>query len=166
MRHRQRRRLLLVALAVVLASVGAAAAGASPPAPVSGTFATTSSTFESVRMAGNNLIIEVSGTVSYTGTLTGTSTIHGRLIGHFDEDGNIHGATFHDVEVFTGTVNGVPGTITLNLNGSNGPDLAVQATATIVDATGDLAGLRGTIHELGTVNVPLGPFGSYSGKLG
>jgi hypothetical protein len=166
MRNTQRRRLLLVALAGVLAVVGATAAGASPPAPVSGTFATTSSTFESVQVAGNNLIIEVSGTVAYTGTLTGTSTIHGRLIAEFDGDGNLHGATFHDVEVFTGTVNGVPGTITFNLNGSNGPDLDVQATATIVDASGGLAGLRGTIHEAGTVAVPLGPSGTYTGKLG
>ena len=60
-------------------------------------------------------------------------------------------ANFHDVEVFTGTVNGVPGTVTFNLNGLNDSELAVHATATIVGATGGLAGLHGVLHEVGTV---------------
>jgi hypothetical protein len=62
-------------------------------------------------------------------------------------------------------VNGVPGTVTFNLNGSNDSALTVHATATIVDATGDLAGLRGVLHEVGTVVIPSGPVGTYTGKI-
>jgi hypothetical protein len=43
-------------------------------------------------------VIEVSATASYTGSLVGTSTINGTLIVHADGS-----ASYHDVEVFTGT---------------------------------------------------------------
>src|SRR6266516_3707681 len=68
---------------------------------------------------------------AYTGSLVGTSTINGTLILHADGS-----ASYHDTEVFTGTVNGVAGTLTFNLNGVNDSELAVHATATIVGATG------------------------------
>jgi hypothetical protein len=110
--------------------------------------------------SGENLIIDLSATASYTGTFSGTSTINGVLIVHPDGSAN-----FHDVEVFTGTVNGVPGTVTFNLNGSNDSALTVHATATIVDATGGLAGLHGVLHEIGTVVIPSGPVGTYTGKI-
>ena len=74
-------------------------------------------------------------------------------------------ANFHDIETFTGTVNGVPGTVTFNLNGSNDPTGAVKATATIVSATGDLAGLHGVLSEIGTVSAPSGPVGTYTGQI-
>jgi hypothetical protein len=45
-------------------------------------------------------------------------------------------ANFHDVETFSGTVNGVPGTVTFDLNGSSDPALVVSATAVIVSTTG------------------------------
>ena len=108
-----------------------------------------------------DLIVDVSATASYTGTFSGTSTLHGILIIHADGSAN-----FHDVETFTGTVNGVPGTVTFNLTGSNDAALAVHATATIVDAGGELAGLHGVLHEVGTVVFPTGPMGTYSGKIG
>jgi len=49
--------------------------------------------------------------VSLPETFTGTSHLHGTLTIHRDGSANAH-----DVEVFAGTVNGVPGTITLKLN--------------------------------------------------
>ena len=61
-------------------------------------------------------------------------------------------------------MNGVPGTVTFNLNGSNDSALTVHATATIVEATGGLAGLHGVLHEVGTVVIPSGPVGTYTGK--
>ena len=152
---------LLVALAVLLAAVVTTGAAASPPTPASGTFGNTSATFNSIREAGGNLIIDLTATASYTGTFSGTSTINGILVVHADGSAN-----FHDVEVFTGTVNGVPGTVTFNLNGSNDSTQAVHATATIVDATGDLAGLHGVLHQIGTVVLPNGPVGTYSGTIG
>ena len=152
--------LLLVPL-VLFAAAGTTGAAASPPTPASGTFTYTSSSFNSVRTAGGNTIIEVSATVSYDGTFTGTSTVEGTLIVHADGSAN-----FHDVETFTGTVNGVPGTVTFNLTGSNDSSLALHATATIIGATGGLAGLHGVLHEVGSVQIPTGPFGTYNGHVG
>ena len=156
-----RLRLVLIPLVVMFGLIGATGAGASPPTPASGTVGNTSATFNSVRVAGANLIIELSATAAYTGTFSGTSTLHGTLIIHADGS-----AEFHDIETFTGTVNGVPGTVTFNLNGSNDAELVYHATATIVGATGDLAGLHGVLHEAGTVVIPTGPVGTYSGQIG
>ena len=162
MSNASRLRLLLVPLVALLAAAAATAvASAAPPTAVSGTVGNTSATFESVRAVGDNLIIELSATASYTGSLVGTSTINGTLIVHADGS-----ASYHDVEVFTGTLNGVSGTITFNLNGYNDSDLAVHATATILDATGGLAGLHGVLHEVQTVVLPNGPVGTYSGSVG
>jgi hypothetical protein len=157
----RRRRVLLVPLVVLLAVVTTTSAAASPPTLASGTVGNTSGTFNSIRTAGSNLIVDVSATAAYAGTFSGTSTLHGILIIHADGSAN-----FHDVETFTGTVNGVPGTVTFNLDGSNDASLAVHATATIIDATGDLAGLHGVLHEVGTVVIPTGPVGTYSGQIG
>lgn len=154
-------RLLLVAVVALLAAVAASVAAASPPFSASGTFTYTSSTFNSIREVGGNLIIDLSATVSYTGTFTGTSTLDGTLIVHANGTAN-----FQDVETFTGTVNGVPGTVTFELNGSNNSALEVHATATIIGASGDLAGLHGVLHEVGTVVVPTGPVGTYTGRIG
>jgi hypothetical protein len=153
-------RLLLACVAILAGAVATSGASASPPTEASGTVGNTSATFISVRPSGHNLIVEVSGTVAYTGTFTGTSRLSGLLIIHADGSAN-----FHDVEVFTGTVNGVPGTVTFNLNGSNNASLAVHATNTIVDATGDLAGLHGVLHLVQTVVFPVGPVGTYSGQI-
>ena len=156
-----RLRLLLVPLGVLVAIVATTAAAASPPTLASGTVGNTSASFNSVRAADGNLIVELTATAAYTGTFTGTSTINGRLIVHADGS-----ASFHNVEIFTGTVNGVPGTVTFELNGSNDAALEVQATATIIDASGELAGLHGVLHEVGTVVIPTGPVGTYSGQIG
>ena len=153
---------LPVVVVLVVAAIGFAAGGApaSPPATVSGSYVYTDSWFESFRSAGGNAIIELNATVEYTGTFTGTSTVHGVLIAHADGSAN-----FQDVEVFTGTVNGVPGTVTLKIAGSDSA-LNLKATSTIVSATGALAGLHGTLRLAGTVQIPQGPVGTYSGQIG
>lgn len=151
-------------LLFVLAGKGFAA---SPPTSASGTLTTTSASFDSIRVEGGNTIIELSSTVVYTGTFTGTSTVHGTLIFHSGGTGQQFPpwrANFHDVEVFTGTVNGVEGTVTFNLNGSNDPTGAFKAAQTIVSATDDLAGLRGVLSQEGTIG-PSGPVGTYSGQI-
>ena len=151
-------------LLIVLAGKGFAA---SPPTSASGTLTTTSASFDNVRVEGGNMIIDLSSTVTYTGTFNGTSTVHGTLIFHSGGTGVQFPpwrANFHDVEVFTGTVNGVPGTVTFNLNGSNDPTGAFKATQTIVSATGDLAGLRGVLSQVGTIG-PGGPLGTYTGRI-
>jgi hypothetical protein len=152
---------LLVLLTVLVAMVAAGGAAASPPSTASGTIANTTATFNSVRSAGGNLIIDLSATAAYTGTFSGTSTLHGVLIIHPDGSAN-----FHDVEVFTGTVNGVAGTVTFDLTGRNDSSLAVDETRTIIDAGGGLDGLHGVLHETGVVVFPTGPVTTYSGKIG
>ena len=151
--------LVLFAALATVALVAAPGAVASPPTAASGTFTYTSSTFNSIRSAGGNIIIDVSATVSYTGTFSGTSTVQGTLIIHADGSAN-----FHDVETFSGTVNGVPGTVTFNLAGRNGPSIDIQATDTIVSATGDLAGLHGVLSEVATLGAN-GPVGTYAGEI-
>ena len=152
--------LMLFAALATVALVAAPGVVASPPTAASGTFTYTSSTFNSIRSAGGNTIIDLSATVAYTGTFSGTSTVQGTLIFHADGSAN-----FRDVETFTGTVNGVPGTVTFRLQGRNGPSLDVKATDTIVSATGELAGLHGVLREVGTVVIPTGPVGTYTGQI-
>ena len=149
-------RLRLPFILLVVAAIAAApgVAPASPPAAVSGSYVYTDSWFESFRSAGGNAIIELHATVEYTGTFTGTSTVHGKLIAHADGSAN-----FHDVEVFTGTV-------TFNLTGSNDSALDVKITSTIVGATGGLEGLQGVLRLAGAVHFPEGPAGTYSGQIG
>ncbi len=151
---------LLVLLTVLVAMVVAAGAAAARPTLASGTVGNTSATFNSTRMVGGDLIADVSGTRAYTGTFRGTSVLRGILIVHPDAS-----AFFVDIETFTGTVNGVPGTVTFLLTGSNDAALEVHSTSTILGATGELAGLHGVLHEVGTVVLPNGPVGTYSGYI-
>jgi Protein of unknown function (DUF3224) len=154
-------RLLLVTLAAVLAAIAASSAGASPPISASGTLTYQSATFNSIRSAGGNTIIDLSASVAYTGTFSGTSTLHGTLILHPNGTAN-----FHDIETFTGTVNGVAGTVTFNLNGSADAAAVVSATDVILDASGDLAGLHGVLTEAAVVLDPaVGPVGTYGGQI-
>jgi Protein of unknown function (DUF3224) len=156
-----RRFQLLLPLAVLLAVACVTGAAASPPTSASGTFAYVAATFNGVRMEGGNTIIDdLSATVSYSGTFSGTSTVQGTLILH--GDGTVN---FRDVETFTGTVNGVPGTVTFRLEGTTNRAGVVNATDAIVSATGGVAGLHGVLSLVGTVPNPNGPVGTYSGQI-
>jgi hypothetical protein len=162
MARKLRIRLLLALVVTLLGVTAAGGANASPPVAASGTLTYTSSTFNSVRMADGNVIIDLSATVAYTGTLSGTSELQGVLIFHPNGTAN-----FHDLETFTGTINGAPGTVTFNLKGSSDENLVVKATATVVDASGGLAGLHGVLDEAAVVlDKAVGPVGTYSGQLG
>ena len=153
-------RLLPVLPIAVLLGLGTAAA-ASPPTSAQGTFTYLASTFDGVRVEGGNTIINnLRATVSYTGTFSGTSTLHGKLVLHADGTAN-----FHDVETFTGTVDGVSGTVTLSLEGATNPNGVVNATDTVLRATGALTDLHGVLDLVGTVPSPSGPVGSYSGQF-
>ncbi len=153
--HR-RVRLLLVALVAVFAAAGVTGAAASPTISASGTFTYTSSTFNSIRSAGGNTIIDLSATVSYTGTFTGTSTLQGTLILHANGTAN-----FQDVETFTGTVNGVSGTVTLRLEGNTDRAGVITASDVIISATGEL---HGVLREVATLGAN-GPVGTYTGQI-
>ena len=157
-------RVLLLTLVAVLALVGVTGAAASPPTSASGTFTTTSATFNNARSDGGNTIYDLTATVSYTGTFSGTSIVQGTLIFHADGSAN-----FHDVETFTGTVNGKSGTVTFNLAGTGSvapPAGSYQGTQAIVSGTGELANLHGVLKQVGTVpSAAVGPLGTYTGQI-
>jgi hypothetical protein len=155
--HRFIQMLIAPAIAfAVLAGPGAVAAAV--PQSASGTFTYTYTTINGFRIAGGNAIVDLSATVSYTGTLSGTSVLHGTLTFHPNGKAN-----FEDVETFTGTVNGIPGTVTLNLKGTS-EGLDVRASANVIAATGDLANLHGVLFESG-IEASHGPAGTYGGKV-
>jgi hypothetical protein len=152
-------RILSLPLAVILALVVVTSAGASPPTTGSGTITTTSATLTNRRQDGGNTTFDVTATDADTGTFTGTSTYWGTLT--FHPDGS---ATAKDVETFTGTVNGVPGTVTFNLVAGNDRDGTYEGTDTIISATGGLAGLHGVMTQVGTIGAN-GPVGTYTAQL-
>jgi hypothetical protein len=79
----------------------------------------------------------------------------------FHADGS---ANAHDVETFTGTVNGVSGTVTFDLTVRNGPGFTdFHATDTIISASGGLAGVH-VLPNWERVTLD-GPVGSYRGEL-
>lgn len=157
----RRLRLLFVALVALLAVAGATGAAAAPPTSGSGTFATTSAQFVNVRSDGVNTIVDpLVSNITYTGTFSGTSVVQGILI--FYADGSAH---FHDTEIFTGTVNGIPGTVTFNDDGGSTPAGVYHGTSVIVAGTGGLANLHGTMSLVGTVTGPPGPSGTYTVQL-
>jgi hypothetical protein len=157
-----RRYALLVPLGLGLVLGSATSVVAASPTPVNGAFTYLGGTFGDVRMEGGNTIIgDLHATVSYSGTFAGTSQVSGMLILHPDGTAN-----FHDVETFTGTVDGTPGTVTFRLEGRTDRAGVVNATDTMVSATGALVGLHGVLNEVGTVpNPALGPVGTYTGQI-
>ena len=151
-------RLVLLTLVAVLALVGVTGASASAPTSASGTFRYTGEP-TSCRTAGGNTICEFAPTVvTYTGTFDGTSTGPNTLTIHADGSANFHG--FY---TFTGTVNGIPGTVTFEANGSGTSDLQFQATLISVRGTGALANLHAVLTQVGTVEGH--PVGTYTAQI-
>ena len=123
-------RLVLLTLVAVLTLVGVTGASASAPTTASGTFKYTGEA-TSCRPAGGNTICEFPDTVvTYTGTFDGTSTGRTTLTIHADGSAN-----FHDVYIFTGTVNGIPGTVTFEATGAGTSDLHFKGTLTSIRGT-------------------------------
>jgi hypothetical protein len=151
--------LVPLLLAALVALAGVTGAAASPPSQASGTFDQTSNIFTSVRFAGGNRIAEGTATFDYTGTMEGSSTAEVDVI--FHADGRVNA---HRVEVFTGTVDGVAGTLTFNASVST-HDGVYQGTLVIVSGTGGLSDMHGVINVVGTVPMPGGPEGTYTGQL-
>jgi hypothetical protein len=151
--------ILAAALVVaVLSPMGVTGAAASPPTSASGTFRYSGDPV-SCRPAGGNTICEFAPTVvTYTGTFNGTSTGPNTLIIHADGS-----ASFHGFYTFTGTVNGIPGTVTFEAHGKGTSDLQFQATLTSVSGTGGLANLHAVLREVGTVED--NPVGTYTAQI-
>jgi hypothetical protein len=153
-------RLVLLTLVAVLASMGVTGAAASPPTSASGTFSYIGSSSSSCRAAGGNTIcFDPAVLVTYTGTFSGTSIQPGTLTIHADGSANFHG-----VGTFTGTVNGTPGTVTLEANGDGTSTGQFEAVNVSTGGTGALANLHAVLDQVGTVGVN-GPLGTYTGQI-
>jgi hypothetical protein len=124
----------------------------------SGTFLATSTTIHSVTDDKFNEISDLSSTITYTGTLEGTSTLQGTLTVHRDGSG-----IFQGVETFTGSLNGIPGTLTFNVTGTSDLYQSIQLTNTITSGTGGLAGFHGELSMTGMLK-DNGPVGTYTGQ--
>ena len=156
----------------VLAGLAAAALPLSPAqaagGSASGTYQFLSADPGTARTAGDHLVFDhLTATVAWTGTFTGTSTLTGRLVLRPIDGGDpfLGTANYHYTDVFVGTVNGVPGTMTLLEEGQTGRDGIVHSKDVVVSATGALAGLKGMVKGTGTVSGPTGPAGTYLGSV-
>lgn len=139
-------------LVVVITGIGLAAF---PRREADGSFITTSTTIDNSMDDKFNEILDLRSTVTYSGTLEGTSTLQGMLTIYRDGSGKFQG-----VETFTGFVNGIPGTLTFKVAGTSDLYQAIQLTNTITSGTGELASLRGVISKTGIIK-DNGPVGTY-----
>jgi hypothetical protein len=161
----------LVAAAVIGLAVAAAAPMSAAQAAggnASGTYQFIDATIPVPRTAGDHLVLDgLTATVAWTGTFTGTSTLTGRLVLRPIDGGNpLFGtANYQYTDVFVGTVNGVPGTMTLLEEGQTGRDGIVHSKDVVVSATGGLVGLTGMVKGTGTVSGSTGPAGTYLGTV-
>jgi hypothetical protein len=130
-----------------------------PMTEASGNFIATSTTIRSVTEDKLNEVIDLSSTITYTGTLAGTSTLQGTLTVHHDGSG-----IFQGVETFTGSVNGIPGTLTFSLTGTSDLYQAIQIDNIVTSGTGALANLRGDLTKSGIIRDD-GPAGTYTGQI-
>jgi hypothetical protein len=142
-------------LVIVITGMGLAALARTE---ASGSFTSTSMIY-SVTEDKFNEVINLSSTVTYTGTLKGTSTLQGALTIH--RDGS---ADFLGTETFTGLVNGIPGTLTFEVVGNSNLYQAIQLTSTITSSTGGLASIQGVLSMTGIIK-DNGPVGTYTGQI-
>jgi len=160
------RRVNILSLALLLAAALALAVAATisgaialPRTEVTGDFISVSTTIHSVTEDKFNEIIDLSSVVNYTGTLEGTSTLQGTLT--VSRDGSAH---FKGEEIFTGLVNGVPGTLTFEIIGDCDLYQGIQVTNTITSGSGELGALHGEISKEGIIK-DNGPAGTYTGEI-
>ncbi len=147
---------IAVLILIAMRSFGLAAL---PMTEASGNFISTSTTIHSVTEDKLNEIIDFSSTIKYTGTLEGTSTLQGTLTVHRDGSG-----IFQGVETFTGTLNGIPGTLSFNVTGTSDLYQAIHLTNTITSGTHGFAGLRGVFSTTGIIK-DNGLVGTYTGQI-
>jgi Protein of unknown function (DUF3224) len=149
--------VLTLAFVPLVFGAGTRAAEAAPPTSASGTFSPSAlPTNVVMRSAGPNTIITETTTDVLSGTLSGTSVFQERIV--VRADGSF---TQHDVQTFTGTVNGVAGTSTSVLAFS-GDATSFHGHFVFVSGTGGLANLRGQGTFEGSTTTGVG---TYTGQI-
>jgi uncharacterized protein DUF3224 len=149
---------IAIALLLVIIITGMSLA-ALPHEKAGGSFTSASTTIHSANEDKFNEVIDLSTTVTYTGTLEGTSALQGTLTVHRDGSGKFRGE-----ETFTGLVNGIPGTLTFKVAGTNNLYQTIQLTSTITSGTGGLANIQGVLSMTGIMK-DNGPVGTYTGQI-
>jgi hypothetical protein len=151
-----RKAIILMLLVPLLAFMAPSAATAATRLSASGTFTQTSFTVTDSRTAGRLTFLSFEETDVLTGTLTGTTLIVGECIVFASGEGMCKAS-----ETFTGTVDGMSGTLEfLDLVEINTNTGEVAGRFIVVDGTGDLAGA----HGQGTFSGAAGT-GTYAGTL-
>ena len=137
--------LALTAMAFLLPQT----AGASAPVAGGGDFVVTSDVVTSTHQDAGNTFLTIAMTTDVTGTLAGTIVTDETAVVH--PNGVI---TIQAAETFTGTANGIAGTLQFNTVGiADAATGAFTGQFAIVDGSGGLANLHGhgTVEGVGFV---------------
>jgi hypothetical protein len=153
-----------IARKLALVSVTAAVLLAAAPAvastqPAAGTFVEGPETITSERLVGNNLVIELTREVTFTGTYTGVGQADERIVIHADGSTNVHITI-----AFTGLACGVPAELNFLLAAQGQLDESFE--------TGSVAGHYTTfgpaepnLRGNGTITGVAGVGGTYEGQV-
>ena len=146
--------LLAAAAAVTIISTAAA----SPKEAAAGTIAVTERTLVLSYRDGNDVVRELQVRRTLTGTFAGTEVSLVHNVTH--PDGS---ADLTVVSACTCTVEGRTGTVTFSERATVDLDGIITVHRKIIDATGDLEGLRGKLEVEAPIAAPAQPYtGSYS----
>ena len=150
------------AITTLLAAAAAATiisnAAASPKEPAAGTIAVTERTLVLSYRDGNDVVRELQVRRTLTGTFAGTEVSLVHNVTH--PDGS---ADLTVVSSCTCTVEGRTGTVTFSERATVDRDGIITVHRKIIDATGDLEGLRGTLEVEAPIAAPAQPYtGRYS----
>ena len=149
----------LVIVLLIPIAIRSIVLAAHPNTEASGSFTTTSTTIHRITEDKFNEVVDVSSTITYAGMLEGTSILEGTFVVHRDGSANFKGT-----ETFTGLVNGMPGTLTFELMGSNDLYQEIQLNNRIISSTGELASLQGELSKTGIIK-DNGSVGTYTGQI-
>ena len=150
-----RKKVLILAAAVLLALVLAVPASASKPTTVSGTFTLVPPVKDQLVPEGNRCFVNVWYNATLGGDITASCAIHEWQVAHGPCAGSFPGSyneTLHLEADCAATVEGKSGTFHLRGNGEIVPVdpptpwvMTWRENCVILEGTGDLAGLRGSL---------------------
>jgi len=128
--------VIVLALAAAMLALPISVVSATKPIPVEGTFFPTGIPSIEMRQAGNsdNIIFDVSGPQTWTGSIVGSGSGEGRWVVHKASDPDSGHATTRNVLTLDVVFDGKAGTLTI---------IGDQGNWRIISGTGELANLRG-----------------------
>jgi hypothetical protein len=130
-------RTLLSFIVATAGAVAAVPAAATPPTPVTGTFAVVTATTTSTRTAGGNTFITLTRTAALSGTFTGTATDTVFLVMHRNGTTSLRGAG-----TCVCATAGRSGTFDYRFEGSGVFPTSASGRYVIGHGTGGLAGVH------------------------